>query len=188
MAGGLISGTPVTNAILDGGMVAPGISLGTLPVNVAFTLADTTILNFEFDAANNTVGGGIKDLIAGVTKLALDGVLDMTGSGDWTHVADYTSWRVINCSGTLTDNGLSISVKPTFGICQSLPISAFTAGEVNLGLGPEPSGVPTAALGIAWAAWREIQLACAGGSCKRRNLVPQLPGPAPVQASDLARV
>ena len=119
-------------AILDGGIVAPGSNPGTLTVNDAFTLADASILNFEFNAVNNAVGGGINDLIAGVTDLTLDGILKITGSNDWTNVADNTSWRVFNYSGTLIDNGLSIGVQPTLGAGQSLRISTATPGQVNL--------------------------------------------------------
>lgn len=141
-------------SILGGGIVAPGNSPGTLTVSDVFTLADTSILNFEFDAADTTVGGGINDLIAGVTNLTLDGVLNITGSGDWTNVADYTSWRIFNYSGTLIDNGLTIGGQPTLGAGQSLLINAATAGEVNLVLVPEPGGILIAALGVAWTVWR----------------------------------
>ena len=119
-------------AILDGGIVAPGSSPGTLTVNDTFTLADASILNFEFNAVNNAVGGGINDLIAGVTDLTLDGILKITGSNDWTNVADNTAGRVFNSSGTLIDNGLSIGVQPTLGAGQSLRISTATPGQVNL--------------------------------------------------------
>lgn len=127
-------------AILNGGIVAPGTdpnfmtlsSPDTLTVNNAFTLADASILNFEFNAVNNAVGGGINDLIAGVTDLTLDGILKITGSNDWTNVADNTSWRVFNYSGTLIDNGLSIGVQPALGAGQSLRIRTATPGQVNL--------------------------------------------------------
>ena len=141
-------------AVLDGGMVAPGSSPGTLTMTGALTLADASILSFELNAANNTVGGGINDLITGVTDLTLDGLLTIMGSGDWTNVATNTSWRLFNYSGTLTDNGLSIGVQPTLGAGQSLLISIATLGEVSLVLVPEPGGILLASLGIVWIASR----------------------------------
>lgn len=128
-------------SILGGGIVAPGTSPGTLTVSNSFSLADTSILSFEFDAQNTTVGGGVNDLISGVTNLTLDGVLDVTGSGDWTTVANNTTWRLFDYSGTLVDNGLSLGSLPTLGAGQSFQIDTATTGQVNLVVVPEPSTV-----------------------------------------------
>jgi len=151
MGSGTIGGAV---SILGGGIVAPGTSPGTLTVNDAFTLADTSILNFEFNAQDTTVGAGINDLITGVTNLTLDGVLNITGSGDWTSIANNTTWRLFNYTGTLTNSVLSIGAQPTLGAGQTLQISTATEGQVNLVIVPEPGGILLAAVGMAVAAWR----------------------------------
>lgn len=91
--------------------------------------------------ANATVGGGINDLISGVTDLTLDGVLDVSGAGDWTAVVDFTTWRLFDYSGTLTNNGLTLGTMPTLGAGQSFLIDTSTAGQVNLVAVPEPATV-----------------------------------------------
>jgi fibronectin-binding autotransporter adhesin len=133
-AGGAVS-------ILGGAIVAPGSGsgVGTLTVSNAFTLANSSILNFELNPLDNTVGGGINDLITGVSNLTLDGVLNVSGAGGWTSVADFTKWRLFNYSGTLTNNLLTLGTMPTLGSGQSFQIDTSTSGQVNLIVVPEPS-------------------------------------------------
>jgi fibronectin-binding autotransporter adhesin len=145
-------GGPVS--ILGGGIVAPGTSPGTLTVNNSFTLADTSILDFELNPTDFTVGGGINDLITGVTNLTLDGVLNISGAGDWTTIADNTSWRLFDYSGSLTNNALSIGTAPTLAAGQSFQIDTATTGQVNLVIVPEPSTALVAVVGAAVAALR----------------------------------
>ena len=142
-SGATLGGSGTTGgavSILGGAIVAPGSVVGTLTVSNAFTLANTSILNFELSPANNAVGGGINDLITGVSNLALDGVLNVSGAGDWTTVADFTTWRLFNYTpGTLTDNLLTLGTMPTLGSGQSFQIDTSTPGQVNLIAVPEPS-------------------------------------------------
>lgn len=151
LAGSGVIGGPVN--VLDGGIVGPGNSPGTLTVNDAFSLAGTSVLAFELNAANTTSGGGINDLITGVTNLTLGGFLDITGSGDWTNVANGSSWRLFNYSGTLTDNVLAIRTAPTLAAGQSFQISTATANQVNVVVVPEPGALVLAGLGVALAGW-----------------------------------
>ena len=130
------------------------VGAGTLTVNNSFTLADTSILDFELNPTDFTVGGGINDLITGVTNLTLDGVLNISGAGDWTTIADNTSWRLFDYSGSLTNNALSIGTAPTLATGQSFQIDTATPGQVNLVIVPEPGTLALAGLGIAAAAWR----------------------------------
>ena len=125
--------------VLGGGIVSPGNSPGTLTVNNAFTLADTSIMNFELNPADTTVGGVINDLITGVTNLTLDGVLEVSGAGTWTTIPDQTKWRLFNYTGTLTNNALTLGTTPTLGSGQSFEIDTSTVGQVNLIVVPEPS-------------------------------------------------
>jgi fibronectin-binding autotransporter adhesin len=126
-------------SILGGAIVAPGSGVGTLTVSNAFTLANSSILNFQLDPANSAVGGGINDLITGVSNLTLDGVLNVPDAGGWTSVADFTTWRLFNYSGTLTNNLLTLGTMPTLGSGQSFQIDTSTPGQVNLIAVPEPS-------------------------------------------------
>jgi fibronectin-binding autotransporter adhesin len=136
-------------SILGGGIVAPGTSPGTLTVANTFALADESVLNFELNAANTTVGGGINDLVTGVTNLTLDGILNITGSGDWTSIADNTVWRLFNYSGTLVDNGLVLGSTPTLAAGQSFQIDTTTSGQVNIIVVPEPSAAVLGLGGVA---------------------------------------
>jgi fibronectin-binding autotransporter adhesin len=137
-------------SILAGGIVAPGNSPGTLTVNNTFTLAGASILNFELNAADTTVGGGINDLITGVTDLTLDGILNLSGAGDWTTVADNTSWRLFNYTGTLSGGGLTLGSTPTLADGRSFQIDTSTTGQVNVVVVPEPSAVLLALGGVAY--------------------------------------
>ncbi len=143
-------GGPV--AVLGGGILAPGTSPGTLTVNNSLTLANTSILEFELNPANFTIGGGVNDLITGVTALALDGVLNVSGAGDWTTVPNNSSWRLFNYSGALTNNVLSFGSMPTLATGQSFQINTATPGQVDLVIVPEPGALALAAAGVGLAA------------------------------------
>jgi len=143
---GTIAG-PVS--ISGGGIVAPGTSPGTLSVSNAFSLAGTSVSAFELNAADQTVGGGVNDLISGVTNLTLDGVLNVTGIGDFTTIAAPVTWRLFNYSGTLTDNGLTLGSLPTLAAGQSYQLDTATTGQVNLVVIPEPTSLVLAACSLA---------------------------------------
>jgi fibronectin-binding autotransporter adhesin len=140
-------------SVLGGGIVAPGTSPGTLTVNNIFSLAGTSVLEFELNAADQTVGGGVNDLIAGVTNLTLDGVLNVTGIGDFTAIVAPATWRLFNYSGILTNNTLTLGSTPTLAAGQSFTLDTATSGQVNLVVIPEPGSVALAGIGLAAAAW-----------------------------------
>ena len=140
-------------SVLGGGIVAPGTSPGTLTINNIFSLAGTSVLDFELNAADQTVGSGINDLIAGVTNLTLDGVLNVSGSGDFTAIVAPATWRLFNYSGILTDNTLALGSTPTLAAGQSFTLDTATSGQVNLVVIPEPGSVALAGIGLAAAAW-----------------------------------
>jgi len=126
-------------SILGGGILAPGTSPGTLIITNTLALADTSILSFELDAADQTVGGGINDLVTGVTDLTLGGVLNVTGIGDFSTVTQGTIWRLINYSGSLSGGGFTIGSAPSLGSGLSYEVDTGTAGQVNLVVVPEPA-------------------------------------------------
>lgn len=154
--GGTIGGAV---SVLDGGIVAPGTSPGTLTVNNTFGLAGTSVLEFELNAADQTVGGGVNDLIGGVTNLTLDGILNVSGVGDFTTIAAPVAWRLFTYSGTLTDNGVTLGSLPTLASGQSYQLDTTTAGQVNLVVIPEPTstlvGLAAAAAISVWIRRRQ---------------------------------
>jgi hypothetical protein len=142
--------------VAGGGVLAPGTSPGTLTINNSLLLNDTSILNFELSATDQTVGGGINDLISltGTSgNLTLDGVLNVSPIGDFSTVAAGTQWRLFNYSGTLTDLALTLGSMPTLGAGNSFVIDTSTTGQVNLQVVPEPSSIAIACLGLAAAGY-----------------------------------
>lgn len=138
-------------AILGGGIIAPGNSPATLTVNDAFTLADTSILEFELNGTDMTIGGGINDLITGVTDLTLDGILNVTPLASFDSATVGMKWRLFSYSGTLTDNMLAFGSMPALSGGSSFSIDTSQAGEVNLVIVPEPAGLLIAAVGLGVA-------------------------------------
>lgn len=141
-------------SVAAGGILAPGnSSASTLTIANTLTLANTSIIEFEINAADTTVGGGINDLITGVTSLVLGGTLNVGGGGDFTAVTPGTTWRLFDYSGTLTNNTLTIATAPTLTAGLSFVVNTSTANQVNLVVVPEPTSLPLAGLGLTAAAW-----------------------------------
>lgn len=144
-SGATLGGTGTTGgsvSILGGGYLAPGSSgAGTLTTSGTFGLDSASILSFQLNAGDNAVGGGVNDLVTGVTNFfTLDGVLNISSlGGDWTNVADLTKWRLFNYTGTLTDNTLTIGSRPETQPWQPMQIDTSIPGQVNLVVVPEPS-------------------------------------------------
>lgn len=131
--GGLLGGDGVVRdvEVFAGGLLAPGRSVGTLTTN-HLVLNDNAVLEFELSTPG-TVGGEINDLISS-RDLTLDGILNITadvGFGAGTY-------RLINYSRDLVDNGLVIGTAPAG---YSLAIDVATDGEVNLVVGTDGGDV-----------------------------------------------
>jgi len=135
--------------VAAGGILSPGTSPNTLSITNTLALADTSVLPFELNAADQTVGGGINDLVTGVTNLTLDGILNVTGIGDFTSIVAPVSWRLFNYSGTLTDNSVTLGSMPTLAPGQSYLIDTSTANQVNLVVVPEPAVYASVVSGLA---------------------------------------
>lgn len=138
-------------SILAGGIIAPGNSPATLTVNDVFTLTDTSLLEFELNGLDMTIGGGVNDLITGVTDLTLDGILNVTALAPFTSASVGMKWRLFSYSGSLVDNTLALGTMPTLSGGNSFSIDTSEAGQVNLVIVPEPAGLLIAAVGLGVA-------------------------------------
>jgi outer membrane autotransporter protein len=125
-SGGTLGGTgaiagPV--AVANGGIIAPGDAPGTLTVG-PLTLNPNSILNYELGTAS-AVGGTTNDLLNVNGALTLDGTLNVTSGLDF----GTASYRLINYTGPLTDNGLAIGTIPS-GV--NAVVQTAIPGQVNL--------------------------------------------------------
>ncbi|MCU0795784.1 MAG: autotransporter-associated beta strand repeat-containing protein [Akkermansiaceae bacterium] len=148
--GGTIAGNGTTGSldIANGGTLAPGLSPGTLSVGGDLGLNSASLVSFEFNPLDTTVGGGINDLVNVTGNLNLDGLLTVTAtSGDFTSVTSGT-WRLFNYSGTLVNNGLTFDSLPTLSAGYTWELNTATSGQVNLVVIPEPRIALLGALGL----------------------------------------
>jgi fibronectin-binding autotransporter adhesin len=141
------SGTLGAVTVAAGATLAPGNSPGTLNTGT-LTLADTSILNFELNPTNTTVGSNINDLVSVTGNLTLDGILNVVAtSGDFLAATTSSVWRLFNYTGTLTNNGVTLGTMPTLtGLVWE--IDTTTAGQVNLVVIPEPGAALLGGLGV----------------------------------------
>ncbi len=141
---GTLGGTgSIAGVVTTNGTIAPGNSAGTLTVNNNVVLNSTATLAYELKGSDTTVGGGINDLLTGVVNLTLDGTLNVTGLDAFTGLTSGT-WRLINYSGTLTNNTLNLGTLPMSDPDTAFSIDTATLGQVNLVLSAVPE--PTSAL------------------------------------------
>jgi len=120
---GVIGGDVV---IADGGTLAPGQEVGTLTINGDLSLADGSTLDMQLGQAN-VAGGALNDLITVGGDLTLDGMLNVSISPSGDFGAGI--YRLINYSGTLTDNGLTLGAMPSGA---DAFVQTAMAGQVNL--------------------------------------------------------
>jgi fibronectin-binding autotransporter adhesin len=141
------SGTVGATTVLGGATLAPGNSPGTLNTGT-LTLADTSILSFELNPTNQTVGSNINDLVSVTGNLTLDGILNVVAtSGDFLAATEGMAWRLFNYTGTLTNNLVTLGTMPTLtGLAWK--IDTATAGQVNLVVVPEPGAALLGGLGL----------------------------------------
>ncbi len=149
LAGGTATpGTIGGNVTVDG-TLAPGSSPGTLSLANNLLLNSTATLLWEIDAsAPLTVGLGVNDLVTVGGSLTLDGVLNVTGTGSFTGLANGTSWTLMTYSGALTDNLLTLGSMPSLDAGSSWKLDTATAGQVNLTIIPEPRAALLGGIGL----------------------------------------
>lgn len=146
---GTLAGTGTVNsvvAVANGGALAPGMSPGTLTINSNLTLNVSSLLNFELGPhdinGNGYVGGGTNDLIVVNGDLVLDGILNVTALPGWDTIVNTRTniYRLLDYTGTLTDNSLSFGLMP--GDVNAAYIDTSVFGQVNLIVViPEPSAI-----------------------------------------------
>ncbi|WP_333605857.1 autotransporter-associated beta strand repeat-containing protein, partial [Novosphingobium sp.] len=131
LGGGALGGTgTIGGDVLVGGSatLTPGDATGpgTLTINGNLGFSPNAVLAYEF-GQSDIVGGPLNDLVNVGGDLTLGGTLNVTTSGGGSF--DPGIYRVINYSGTLTNNGLAIGSIPS-GTDFYVQISV--AGQVNL--------------------------------------------------------
>jgi fibronectin-binding autotransporter adhesin len=144
------SGTVGAVNIHHGGTLAPGTSPGTLTIAGALGLNETSILSFELNPLDMTPGGGINDLVTGISNLTLNGLLNVVAtSGSFTGLTS-GSWRLFDYSSTLSNNILSLNSMPALDSGYIWQIDTATSGQVNLNIAavPEPAAALLGSIGI----------------------------------------
>ncbi|MBT2793332.1 autotransporter outer membrane beta-barrel domain-containing protein [Paraburkholderia strydomiana] len=122
---GTIGGSVV---VANGGAISPGdpgAMPGTLTVRGDLTLNSGSALNYNLGQAN-VPGGALNDLTSVGGNLTLDGTLNVaTTAGGAFSPGIY---RIINYSGTLTNNGLAVGTVPS----PSYFVQTSVAKQINL--------------------------------------------------------
>lgn len=151
---GLAGNGLVLGNVIVSNHFAPGLSPGTLTVTGDVTFLPTTVLDFELDLGDMTVGGGVNDLLVlgGTTSdLTLDGILNVTNyTGGTPTVNDFWVLMQYDPSSTLTSNGLDLGLMPDISGIGVWALNYGTAGEIRLEIViPEPSTWALLAIGFA---------------------------------------
>jgi fibronectin-binding autotransporter adhesin len=127
---GTIGGDVAVNA---GGVLAPGAGIGTLTIKGALALDAGSSLEMQLGQAG-TAGGLLNDLIVVGGDLTLDGTVNVSESAGG--IFGPGVYRLIDYSGTLTDNVLNVGALPS----GSATVQTSIAGQVNLVAGVTPPG------------------------------------------------
>ncbi len=139
-AGGILSAGDMSGATSLAGTLAFG-SGGTTS---GLTMLGTSVLKFDLQQSNFTVGGGVNDLVTVGGALTLDGTLQVTELGGSLTNGTYT---LFTYTGALTDNTLAIDSAFLTAHAGST-IDTSVANQINLIVVPEPSTVLLTGLGL----------------------------------------
>ncbi|MFS2054300.1 beta strand repeat-containing protein, partial [Variovorax sp. CT11-76] len=121
---GSITGTV---SVAKGGVLSAGNGgAGTLTLG-GLSLASGAVLDYDLGQAG-VAGGSLNDLINVNGNLQLDGTLNVAQTAGGKFGAGL--YRLINYTGTLTDNGLDIGTAPTSAA--NLQVQTSIANQVNL--------------------------------------------------------
>lgn len=149
-SGGTLAGAGTAGSVIvdNGGTLAPGNSPGTLTISGDLGLNDSSILAFELDPFDTSVGSNINDLVTGISNFTLDGLLNVTATSGTFDTVTTGTWRLFNYSGSLTNNILSLNSMPALASGYSWSLDTATAGQVNLTVVPEPGAALLGGLGM----------------------------------------
>lgn len=180
---GASTGSVTVTGTLAPGNSAVGTGVGTLTINRNLILNPASTLAMQLAGGNTTVGGGVNDLVDQTVTLAglnltLAGTLDIIeiGPGSFLSAAAGDKWRLINYTGTLVSNTMTIEASPpALQSGLAFEISTAIAGQVNLlvvSTIPEPraylfGGVVCGVLGIAFVCRRLRAPALAAARARR---------------------
>ncbi|QYU68953.1 autotransporter domain-containing protein [Leptolyngbya sp. 15MV] len=121
------AGLVAANVTVNDGRIAPGNSAGNLTITGNLALGADSILDFELGSPDGTPGID-SDLLTVNGNLTLDGLVNVTDLGSFGEGL----YRLINYSGTLTDNGLDLGSIPGGFAPDDLIIQTSVAQQVNL--------------------------------------------------------
>ncbi|MHA3771381.1 beta strand repeat-containing protein [Verrucomicrobiota bacterium sgz303538] len=142
--GATLGGTGTLGTVaVAGGTIAPGLGAGTAGTLTtgALSLDDFSTIKFELSAAGTV--GGANDLLTVNGALTLDGTLVITELPGFTG----GTYRLLNYTGALTDNGLNLDAA-FLAAHPSALIDLTTPGQVNLFVVPEPGSAVSLAMGL----------------------------------------
>ena len=152
------SGTIGNLTVLDGGYLAPGNSPGTLNTGT-LSLSSISMLSFELNPLNNSVGSNINDLINVTGDLTLDGILNVVPtSGDFLQATLGAAWRLFNYSGALTNNIVTLGSVPALSGGLNWEVRTSTPGQVNLVVIPEPGSSVLTGLSLSFLMMRRKRI------------------------------
>ncbi|QZN94506.1 autotransporter-associated beta strand repeat-containing protein [Symbiopectobacterium purcellii] len=115
--------------VANGGILSPGAAsghVGTLTINGNLTLNNTSVLNYTLGEVG-VINGSNNDLTVVNGNLTLDGILNVTESAPGAFTPGL--YRLIDYSGTLTNNQLSLGSLPE---TSGMFIQTSVANQVNL--------------------------------------------------------
>ena len=130
VSGGTLAGSGSTSEAVTvgvgGAAIAPGLdgTAGTLTLG-SLTLAENSVLNYDLGAPDTL---GASDRIQVNGDLSLDGLLNTNDIGGF----GIGVYRLIDYTGTLTDNGLLINSLPDGIDAEQASIQVSVDGQVNL--------------------------------------------------------
>lgn len=146
----------VTGGVTANGTLSPGLAggIGTLAFSSNLGTGSGSILAYQLNGGDTTVGGAVNDLISLAGNLTLDGTINVGESVPNSFLAASVgdTWRLMNYTGTLTDNGLTLGSMPALSGGLIFNLDTTTAGQVNLVVVPEPATMVSGMMGMGWMA------------------------------------
>jgi T5SS/PEP-CTERM-associated repeat protein len=155
LAGSGILTAPVS--VTSGGRLAPGGMPGTLTTG-PLNLAGGAQLDYDLGTPG-VVGGNANDLIVVNGVLVLAGTLNINSTPGFVP----GTYRLMNYTGSLTDNGLQLGTLPPGFAAAQMKIDTSTPGQVNLVVSAA-AGSPALSVAPASLNWTNIPAGSGGGA------------------------